>query len=248
MKYLTFILGLILAISAQKVEADTAVLSWTPPTQNCDGTPVGVLTGYKVYWGTVGRAGAVLPVLSTGSCSDPSQVAPSNVKVPIAYNQPIITIANPAQLTTAVVIGQPNTRYYFAVTAYNVTGESNLTNELSKLTAAAVTVPIFGTPVCPLCTSFTGLVLSAITGTPFTISWNVLTVQSVVSMYEYPPKAGAVPVFSGTFAIGVSSYNWIPSRAGVYYSRVCGTTCVDSYNNSFLFHVKLAPPGGGGVD
>ena len=242
-----YILALILVTLAQLALADVATLTWTAPTQNCDGTLVAPLIGYKVYWGTVGRVAAVLPLVSTGPCTDPSQVAPNNVKVPVAYNQPVINLANPAQLTTAVVIGQPNTKYYFSITAYNSTGESNLSNEVAKTTLAAITTPIFGTPVCTLCSSFTGLILSGVTGNIFTISWNLMTVPAVVSMYEYPPKVGAVPVVSGTFAAGVTTYNWVPSRAGVYYSRVCGITCIDSYNNSFLFHVKLAPPSGGGV-
>ncbi len=30
----------------------TATLSWTPPTQNTDGSPLTDLAGYRVYWGT----------------------------------------------------------------------------------------------------------------------------------------------------------------------------------------------------
>jgi len=32
-------------------KAGEATLTWTPPTQNCDGTALTNLTGYKVYWG-----------------------------------------------------------------------------------------------------------------------------------------------------------------------------------------------------
>ncbi len=33
----------------------TAVLSWTAPTQNVDGSALTNLTGYRVYWGTSSR-------------------------------------------------------------------------------------------------------------------------------------------------------------------------------------------------
>jgi hypothetical protein len=33
----------------------SAVLTWTAPTQNVDGSPLTNLTGYKVYWGTAPR-------------------------------------------------------------------------------------------------------------------------------------------------------------------------------------------------
>jgi hypothetical protein len=34
------------------VAIGTATLTWTPPTQNADGSPLTDLAGYKVYWGT----------------------------------------------------------------------------------------------------------------------------------------------------------------------------------------------------
>jgi fibronectin type 3 domain-containing protein len=57
------------AFSIQVVALATgsATLSWTPPTQNTDGSPLSNLAGYRVYWGqtqgnysnsvTVGNAG-----------------------------------------------------------------------------------------------------------------------------------------------------------------------------------------------
>jgi len=34
----------------------TATLTWVPPTQNTDGTPVTPLTGYHIYYGTTAGA------------------------------------------------------------------------------------------------------------------------------------------------------------------------------------------------
>lgn len=39
-------------IAVQAVATGSATLSWTPPTQNTDGSALTDLTGFKVYWGT----------------------------------------------------------------------------------------------------------------------------------------------------------------------------------------------------
>ena len=43
----------IFAISVDQVGTISTTLSWTPPTQNEDGSPLMDLAGYKIYWGTV---------------------------------------------------------------------------------------------------------------------------------------------------------------------------------------------------
>jgi hypothetical protein len=40
------------AISVDQVGTVSTTLSWTPPTENEDGTPLLDLAGYKIYWGT----------------------------------------------------------------------------------------------------------------------------------------------------------------------------------------------------
>ena len=40
------------SISVDQVGTLSATLSWTPPTQNEDGTPLTDLDGYRIYWGT----------------------------------------------------------------------------------------------------------------------------------------------------------------------------------------------------
>jgi len=44
------------AVSATTVTLRNAVLTWTAPTQNVDGTPLTNLAGYKVYAGTASRS------------------------------------------------------------------------------------------------------------------------------------------------------------------------------------------------
>lgn len=81
----------------------SATLTWTPPTQNTDGSPLTNLAGYKVYWGT-----------QQGSYSNS------------------VTIANPG-LATYVVDQLTPAQWFFVVTAYSSTGiESSFSNVASK--------------------------------------------------------------------------------------------------------------------
>lgn len=93
------------AFSIQVVATATGsvTLSWTPPTQNTDGSPLNNLAGYKIYWGT-----------SAGSYANS------------------VTIANPGIATYVVSQLTPAT-WYFVVTAYSATGfESGYSNAASK--------------------------------------------------------------------------------------------------------------------
>ena len=81
----------------------STTLTWTPPTQNTDGTPLNNLAGYKVYWGT-----------TQGNYTNS------------------VTIANPG-LASYVVSQLTPARWYFVVTAYSSTGmESGYSNAVSK--------------------------------------------------------------------------------------------------------------------
>jgi hypothetical protein len=81
----------------------SATLSWTPPTQNTDGSPLGVnLAGYKVYWGT-----------SPESLSNSTQLT--------------------ANVTSHLVDQLTPATWYFAMTAFNTQGiESTFSNVASK--------------------------------------------------------------------------------------------------------------------
>jgi hypothetical protein len=81
----------------------SATLSWTPPTENTDGTPITGLAGYHIYYGTSASA------LTT-----------------------TVTIADPTQ-TSYVVGGLAPGTYYFAIVAYNTVGiDSTESNTASK--------------------------------------------------------------------------------------------------------------------
>jgi hypothetical protein len=83
------------ANSAASTAPPAVTLSWEPPTENADGTPLVDLKGYTVHYGAKSK-----------TYSDSIQVA------------------NPG-LTTYVVQNLAAGKYYFAVTAYNSKGEES---------------------------------------------------------------------------------------------------------------------------
>jgi hypothetical protein len=90
-------------ISVVATANGSATLSWQPPTQNTDGSPLTNLAGYKVYWG----------------------VTPGTYVTSVTVNNPGLTSYAVGNLT-------PNT-WHFAVTALNTVGtESVLSNSASK--------------------------------------------------------------------------------------------------------------------
>jgi hypothetical protein len=91
------------AITIVPVATGTAMLSWTPPTANTDGSPLTNLAGYRVHWGT-----------TRGS---------------YAHS---VTL-NGAGLSSYVVDQLTPGTWYFVVTAVNALGvESSFSNEASK--------------------------------------------------------------------------------------------------------------------
>jgi len=82
----------------------TALLSWTPPTTNADGTALADLAGYNIYYGD-------------------SESVYTN-KIPVT---------NPG-LATYVVENLPDATWFFVVTAYDTSGnESDFSNVASKV-------------------------------------------------------------------------------------------------------------------
>jgi hypothetical protein len=92
------------AIAVNQVSLGSASVSWTPPTQNTDGTSLTNLAGYRIVYGT--------------SASALTQT---------------VQIANPG-MSTYVIDGLAPATYYFAVKAYTSTGtESANSNVASKV-------------------------------------------------------------------------------------------------------------------
>lgn len=91
------------SIAVSQVATGSATLSWTPPTQNTDGSALTNLAGYRIHYGT--------------NSSALSQT---------------VQIANPG-LASFVVENLAPAKWYFAVKAYNSGGvESSLSNLASK--------------------------------------------------------------------------------------------------------------------
>jgi hypothetical protein len=90
-------------IAVQAITNGSATLSWQPPTQNTDGSPLTNLAGFKVYWGT-------------------SQGTYPNA----------VTLNNPGLATYVVENLAPGT-YFFVMTAVSATGtESAQSSTASK--------------------------------------------------------------------------------------------------------------------
>jgi hypothetical protein len=81
-----------------------ATVSWTPPTERTDGTPLTDLAGYKIYYG---KSSSALDML--------------------------ITVADPAK-TSHVVEGLDTGTWYFAVTAYDAAGFESAKSSLASKT------------------------------------------------------------------------------------------------------------------
>jgi Putative Ig domain len=81
---------------------DSVTLSWEPPTENTDGTPLLNLSGYKIHYGNVaGEYSTTVPVTNPG-------------------------------ITRYVIEGLGSGTYFFAVTAYSANGvESEFSAEVS---------------------------------------------------------------------------------------------------------------------
>jgi hypothetical protein len=91
------------SVSVDQFGFDSTTVSWTPPTQNEDGSPLTDLAGYKIYYGNES----------------------GNYQRSIQIDNPGITIYVVENLT-------PNT-YYFVMTAINSSGiESRYSNELRR--------------------------------------------------------------------------------------------------------------------
>jgi hypothetical protein len=91
------------SINVVATATGSATLSWTPPTQNTDGSPLTNLAGYRVYWGT-------------------SQNSLTNS----------VTLSNPG-LSSYVVDQLTPATWYFAMTALNSSGsESSQSNIATK--------------------------------------------------------------------------------------------------------------------
>jgi hypothetical protein len=92
------------SVTVVAVATGSATLSWTPPTQNTDGSPLTDLAGYRIYWGT-------------------NQNNLTNS----------VTVNNPG-LATYVVSSLTPATWFFATTALNSKGvESNRSNVASKV-------------------------------------------------------------------------------------------------------------------
>jgi hypothetical protein len=91
-------------LAVQAVATGSATLSWTPPTTNTDGSQLGDLAGYKIYWGT-----------SQGSYPNSA------------------TVKNSGVATYVVTDLLPGT-WYFVVTSFNADGVESAQSNVGSQT------------------------------------------------------------------------------------------------------------------
>jgi len=238
---------LLILLFSSSVWADTAVLSWTNPIQNCDGSVLTAaqLQSIKVYIGTKGRVAAGLPATTTNGCSGPTMIIATDPKVAIAYEIGVVLVPVTSGSSYTYPSLVSGTKYYFAVSAFGSGGESSLSNEVSKI-ALIPPSPILLDPSCLGCSIYNGKILLGETGKPITIGWQTLTGSKTVKVFKYPLITAAIPVAQGT--VTADTFTYVPTKAGMYSVQVClGTSCTDSSATSYLFYITLAPVTGGGV-
>jgi hypothetical protein len=93
------------SIQVQSNATGTALLTWVPPTQNADGSPLTNLAGFMVYWGTT----------------------PGN------YSNSV-RLTNPGLTTYLVENLLPGTTYYFVTTAFNSQNQESVFSNVGSKT------------------------------------------------------------------------------------------------------------------
>lgn len=91
-------------VSVNQIAAGTATLSWNPPTENADGSPLTDLSGYRIYYGR----------------------NPDNLTQVVVLNNPGLTRYVVENLTPA--------RWHFVMTSVNSDGAESLRTEASSKT------------------------------------------------------------------------------------------------------------------
>lgn len=125
-----YLLATALLLSSLAYAGDVT-LTWTPPTQNTDGSELTDLAGYRIYYGTASAS----------------------------YTQ-TIEVANPGA-TSLVVEGLAEGTYYFAATAINASGiESDYSNEAAKVVEPPPTTPAPPSGLAVLADNLTAYALS----------------------------------------------------------------------------------------
>ena len=227
-----------------------ANISWTMPTTNCDGSAIGTITSTKIYYGTTGRAGAGIPLNTSGCGTD--AIAPTDSRVATAYGT-VLTVPAPATVKD-IVFTVPG-KYYFAATTVATQGESNLTNELSKTITITPSPPTLNSIACvsPCEVRSAVTLLIGDTASDVTIAWPAQPASGIeVELYVYPPKAGVTPLARASLDGTTTSWGFRANRAELLYTRMrsCNgadcSTWINSFDQGYLYYFRLAPASGGG--
>ena len=167
----------------------------------------------------------------------------------------IIPTSNPGE-STCTFLNLPEGEWFVSATATDLEGNtSEFSNEVKKTVSAenAHTSFIAKYPSCDNCVSQNASVIIAKTGQTVPIEW-ISDSPVEIEILEFPESENPVPVVRGQFSDAESSWEWKPSRAGLFFSRV--RSCLDgncsewqnSFEQGFLFAIELSAPSGGGIN
>lgn len=226
-----------LTCPAVVVGMGSALLQWTPPTHNDDGTPLDDLAGYRAYWGATPGTYSYQATISTPT-------APS-------YNVTGLTNAAP---------------WYFVVTAFNEEGgESSYSNVATKVISGSndtlpaversVTVTVGpATPAPPAAAT------DIVTGGTFTTLATLrryfvgdavpisTPAVSGATRYEWEIEHAEIRTVDARSSTSPST-TWTPQRAGPYVARVrpCNAAgCaawLSTVDRGYVVHAWLRAPG-----
>lgn len=168
-KFVLIALSLLAPAAYAQTSCGGVGLSWTPPTQNTDGTALTNLAGYRVVYGTSATA--------------------------LANTMPDYGVS----VTATCITGLAPATYYFGVKAFNTTGgESALSNVVSK-TITNTPVPVRPAPPATLTVAQGQLIVYQVLGTDGgfqflpvgTVGPNTqcITTQQVNGRYAVPTSA-----------------------------------------------------------
>lgn len=198
------------------------------PKENVDSTPLENLYKITLFWGTQSKD----------------------------YKEALIIPTSRPGNSTCTYLNLPEGDWFIAATATNLEGEvSAFSNEVKKTVPPenALKPYIAKYPSCDACISQNASVLIAKTGQTVPIEW-VSNNPVEVEILEYPASENAVPVNRAVFSETESLWEWTPTRAGLFFSRVRSclqNSCQEwqnSYEQGFLFAIELSAPTGGGIN
>lgn len=208
---------------AQTALAGSATLSWTPNGESD-------LAGYRIYYRTSGSAGTY------------TQVKGNGIAVPLAS----ITPSAPSYVVPSLVDG---TTYYFAITAYDASGnESTYSSEVSKLIPTPTPTP----PPSGGDTAVTNVKLApklegatSVSGRSFTITFRVPGTNTQIAQFSATADTSGNVTVPSTTTINAGTYDVLVDSTGYLQKKQVN---VSISSNITITTIPTLPTGEGDLN